>query len=102
MLSQTPFLGCLYPFTFSPLWSGVWECNARTVCLGNLLGCLHPLTLVLCGAEFEVQRAETYPVVVLFLFDLAKGWLWRFECVNADCPVLLANLLPFGADYATA
>ena len=23
--------------------------------------------------------------------------MWRFECVNTDCFVLIANLLPFGA-----
>ena len=43
---------------------------------------------------------ENWKVVFLCracLFDSARGVRGRFECVNADCFVLVANLLSFGA-----
>ena len=62
-----------------------------------LVGCLHPLTLVLYGTEFEAQRACFYFVAELVYLTWQRGGCGWFECVNTDCPFLWANLLPFGA-----
>ena len=99
------FFGYLYPLTLVLYVVGLGSathvllflCQGEVVHLGNLL----PFTLVLYGAGFG-SATQTYPVAELFLFDLARGILWRFECLNSVCSVFEANLLPFGADYAAA
>ena len=55
----------------SSLWGGV--CGATLgVHLGNLLGYLYPLTLVLYGAGVEAQRLDNVLFCRVFIF-LSKG-----------------------------
>ena len=50
---------------------------------GNLLGYLYPSTLVLCGAEFEVQRLGFYSVSILgvevFVKVMVKSLLYNLN-----------------------
>ena len=85
MLSQTPFLGYLYPFTFSPLWSGVWECNAQKHTL--LLSCSYLTRQRGILWRCVIKSRKVVLLCSAFLSSLARGILWW--CVIKSCKVVL-------------